>query len=104
MIIWNADDPWGPGKDDKCIMCRGRLHPPLVVWHPSYRGEDEEGACDYGKFICNACCLGMGRGLWLDMQRIETAKKVGRLGFRQATKRAAEGGKVLCETNTTTKQ
>jgi len=104
MIIWNDGETWGPCKDDKCIMCHGRLRPPLVVWHPAYRGEDDD-TLDYGKFICNACCLSMGRGLWLDMQRIETAKKVERLGFRQGARRAAESGdKVLCEISTTTKQ
>jgi len=95
MIIWNQDDPYGPCGEDRCTMCRGRLRAPLVVWHPSCRGEDEDNYQGYGRFICGECCGDMCQGLSIDMKRIVTAKKVERLGFRHAAKRAAVSGGFL---------
>ena len=85
-------------------MCHGRLRPPLVVWHPSYRGEDDD--CDnyHGRFICGECCTSMCRGLSIDMKQIVTAKEVGRLGFRRAAKRVVASGRFLYTTGTNNKQ
>jgi hypothetical protein len=102
-IIWDENDQWGPGKHDRCVMCRGRLSPPLVMWFTSFRGGDD-AADDELKFICSECCAEMGRGLSDDMRQIATAREVQHLGFHRAGKRAAVSGGFLIKEITTTKQ
>jgi hypothetical protein len=105
MIVWDREDPWGPNKRDVCVMCHGQLHPPLIVWHTAFDGEGDEGDnYQFGKFICNKCSVWMCHGLSLDMKQIVTAKKVGRLGFHRAGKRAAVSGGFLYTTGTNNKQ
>src|SRR5215831_7305332 len=79
MIIWDDKDPWGPEKHHRCIMCRGRLRPPLIVWHARVNDEEDDNGDDdfFGqRFICGPCAVWMCRGLPLDMKGIEKAKEV----------------------------
>jgi hypothetical protein len=101
MIIWDENDPWGPRSKDRCVMCEGRLRPPLVMWDPLSRSDDHDGSL---RFFCSECCVGMCGGLSLDMRRIATAKEVGRLGFHRAGKQAAVSGGFLYTTGTGNKQ
>lgn len=92
MIIWDDKDPWGPEKHHRCIMCRGRLRPPLIVWHARVNDEEDDNGDDdfFGqRFICGPCAVWMCRGLSLDMRGIEKAKEIERLGFNRAAKQAA---------------
>jgi hypothetical protein len=104
MIIWNEKDPWGPGRDDKCTLCRGQLRPPLVVWHPSDRSNSDEYYDNFARFFCGECCAEICGGFSLDLKQISTAKKVERLGFRRAGKQAAISGGFLYTTGSGNKQ
>ena len=103
MIIWDEKDPWGPGRDDKCVLCRGQLQVPLVVWHPSPRGDDDEYDT-YARFFCGECCAEICGGFSRDLKQISTAKKVEHLGFRRASKQAAVSGGFLYTAGTNNKQ
>jgi hypothetical protein len=104
MIIWDNGEPYGPRKGDRCVFCRGPLHPPLVMWHAPYCGDDDAAEPRYEKFICSECCIDMRRGLSLDLKRMGTAKAVERLGFDRAARRAAVSGGLLYTMGTNNKQ
>jgi len=106
MIIWDEEHPCSPRKHHRCVMCCGRLRPPLVLWSPSFRGDDNDEREPFDeKFICGECCLEMSRGLSIDLKRVETAKKVEHMDFhRTAAKRAAVSGGFLYTTGTNNKQ
>ncbi len=97
MIIWDEKDVWGPDAEDRCVLCRGRLRPPLVVWHAHRRGDDDEYD-GYARFFCGECSAEICGGFSRDLRQIETAKKVERLGFRHAARRAAVSGGFLYTT------
>jgi hypothetical protein len=101
MIIWDEKDPWGPRSVDTCVMCRGRLQPPLVMWDLLSRSDDHDGNL---RFFCSGCCAQMGRGFSLDLGQMATAREVRRLGFHRAAKRAAVSGGFLYTTGTGNKQ
>jgi hypothetical protein len=97
MIIWDANDTWALWRSpnskcpNKCTICQGRLFYPFVAWFPTIRpGQDA--------FICNECCAEMCRGFSRDLRQIQTAKEVGRLGFRHVARRAAVSGGFLYTT------
>jgi hypothetical protein len=73
------------------------------MWDPPFCDEDDSAEPEL-KFICGECCVDMCRGLSLDMKRIETAKKVERMGFHRAARQAAVGGGFLYTTGTDNKQ
>jgi hypothetical protein len=84
MIIWKPNDPWGPGKGDRCAICRGHLRPPVVAWSAAYTA-----------YFCAECCTQMCHGFAADMQAIKTFKEVQRLGFGLAAEPAAISGGLL---------
>jgi hypothetical protein len=97
MIVWDKENPWGPNAKDRCAICLGQLHLPVVVWNTGY--VDNEGySVPHEAFICNKCCRDMCRGFSLDMKQIVTAKEVERLGFHHAAKQAAVSGGFLYTT------
>jgi len=101
MIVWDSNDDWAPCvKHGKCAMCKERLNFPFVVWWP----DNFQGYDDCTKFVCDKCCESMCRGFSIDMREITTAKKVERLGFNRAAKRAAVSGGFLYTTGTSNKQ
>jgi hypothetical protein len=100
MIVWDAGDVWAPcEKHGKCIMCRGRLSFPFVLWHADTQNNDNIED-DGTRFICGKCCDNMCRGFSTDMKQIATAKEVERLGFSHAAKGAAVSGGFLYTTGT----
>jgi hypothetical protein len=119
MIIWDANDPYG-GRGEKCVMCTGRLVVPYVLWEVHLQGgvngagcrcgdeceRPNDCGCDFyaARYFCARCCVAMSRGFSIDMRRVETARKVERLGFPGAGKQAAIGGGFLYTTGTSNKQ
>ena len=89
MIVWKPDDPWRPGKTDRCAICRGNLRPPIVAWSASYTA-----------YFCADCCVQMCRGFAADMRVIKTFKEVQRLGFGLAAEPAAVSGGFLYASDT----
>jgi len=81
-------------------MCRGRLSFSFVYWQARTQNRNGNLRDDGGRFICGECCDDMCRGFSSDMKQIATAKKVERLGFRDASKRAAVSGSLLYTTET----
>ena len=99
MIIWDEKEPWTPSSRDRCVMCKGRLQPPLVMWDPLHTSDDHDV-----RYFCGECCEQMCRGLSSDMKQITTAKKVERLGFPRVGRQAAVSGGFLYTTGTGNKQ
>ena len=80
------------------MMCRGRLRPPLIIWHVTFDEElsDDDVGDDFGvRYICGRCATSMCDTLHADMKKIGTARKVGQLGFHRAAKQAAVSGRFL---------
>jgi len=80
MVIWeNGDDVWGPRKHDACMLCRGALHAPFIMWH-AWRGNTAH------RFVCGRCCADMASGFPLDLKAMATAKRLQDLGFKPEEK------------------
>jgi hypothetical protein len=90
MIIWDEKDPWGPGRDDKCVLCRGQLQVPLVVWHPSPRGDDDEYDTYARFFLRRVLCRNMRRILTRLKANLDRQK--GR-ALRFSSRKQTSGGK-----------
>jgi hypothetical protein len=95
MIVWDESDGWAPCvRHGTCAMCEGRLRFPFVVWWV-FKFDPANPDKDCTRFICDSCCDSMCRGFSIDMRQISTAKKVERMGFRQAGRQAAVSGGFL---------
>jgi hypothetical protein len=93
MIVWDASDCWAPCvKHGRCVICRGRLRFPFVLWHAFAPDRYDNPEDDGTRFICDECCDSMCRGFSIDMKQIATAKKVEQLGFRVGRQAAVSGG------------
>jgi hypothetical protein len=105
MIVWDANDVWAPcEKHGECVMCRGPLRFPFVLWHARTQNQNGNYDDDGTRFICDKCCDSMCRGFSIDMKQIATAKEVERLGFHRAGRQAAVSGGFLYTTGTGNKQ
>jgi hypothetical protein len=73
----------GPEKNDRCALCRGPLHFPILEWSPQYRGDDDY--YDYrSKYICKECCADIHSGLIRDLREMKALQELRQLGFHKA--------------------
>jgi hypothetical protein len=79
MVIWEDGDPYKPSKNDTCMMCRGPLRLPLILWQV-WR--------DHGrhKYICSSCCADMHSGFPADLRTMAAARRLQDLGFKPEEK------------------
>jgi hypothetical protein len=73
-----------PKKSDRCMLCHGPLHFPVLQWSPCYRGDNVEDE-SRSRFLCKECCAEMLYGGFLrDLRKMKTLKELRALGFHKA--------------------